>query len=195
MQFRLKFRCIAAALSLMLVGGVPTALRSQESLRAVIIVRHGEKAAAPKEDPPLSPAGQARARALLKTLRDAELTTVLTTQQQRTRETGAPLLIRLHLRPLIVPTSPDPREHAQAVAAAVRQAGGTVLIIDHQLTIPLIIAALGGPSVATMCDVEFSNLYILMPADSARMELLRTHYGKPDPPHAEGCHITPVSPP
>jgi hypothetical protein len=81
------------------------------------------------------------------------------------------------------------------VAAAAREAGGTVLIVDHQLTMPLIIAALGGPSVQTVCDVEFSNLYILLPADSARLQLIRSHYGEPDPPHGPGCHISPVSPP
>jgi hypothetical protein len=46
-----------------------------------------------------------------------------------------------------------------------------------------------------VCDVEFSNLYILLPADSARLQLIRSHYGEPDPPHGPGCHISPVSPP
>jgi len=195
MQRHLKFRWIAV-LGLMLAGtSIPTVLWAEPPLRAVFIARHGEKATAPQENPPLSPAGQARAQALLETLRDVGLTAVITTQQQRTRETGAPLLTGLHLQPMIVPTSPDPYEHARAVATTVRQAGGTVLIIDHQLTIPLIVAALGGPSVATMCDIEFSNLYILVPAGSTRIALLRTHYGTPDPPRAEGCRITPVSPP
>ncbi|HZA28656.1 MAG TPA: phosphoglycerate mutase family protein [Gammaproteobacteria bacterium] len=196
MSIHLTFYRLVVTLGVILVGmSIPTVPWADVPLRAVIIVRHGEKATAPLEDPPLSPAGQARAQALLETLRDAGLTAILTTQQLRTRETGAPLVTGLHLQSIVVPTSPDPREHARAVAAAVRQAGGTVLVIDHQLTIPLIIAALGGPSVRIMCDVEFSNLYLLMPADATRMELLRMHYGALDPPHGEGCHISPVSPP
>lgn len=173
----------------------PAAAHAQEALRSVVIVRHGEKAAEPKENPPLSPAGEARAQALLEALRDAGVTTIVTTDQQRTRATAAPLLAALRLRGVVVPRSADPREHAAAVATAVRRAGGTVLVVDHQVTIPLIIAALGGPQVATMCDVEFSNLYVLIPRDSTHLQLMRAHYGDPDPPHAAGCRISPVSPP
>jgi broad specificity phosphatase PhoE len=168
---------------------------AQGGLRAVIIVRHAEKATTPRENPPLSPAGEARAQALLAALRDEGLITVITTEQQRTRATAAPLVSALHLQHRIVPTSANPRDHAAAVAAAVREAGGTVLVVDHQLTIPLIVAALGGPPVRTVCDVEFSNLYVLVPRDSTGLGLIRGHYGAPDPPHDTDCHITPVSPP
>ena len=173
----------------------PSLTSGQAPLQAVVIVRHGEKAPTPKENPPLSPAGEARARALLETLRDGGVTTVITTEQRRTRDTGTPLVNALHLRGVVVPTSPDKQQHANAVAAAVRDAGGTVLVIDHQLTMPLIVAALGGPSVPTVCDVEFSNLYILLPTDSDHLRLIRGHYGAPDPAHGAGCHISPVSPP
>jgi broad specificity phosphatase PhoE len=179
----------------LLIAGRPPSLEAQLPLRAVIVVRHGEKATTPKENPPLSPAGQARAQSLLETLRDAGVTTVITTEQRRTRDTGTPLVSALHPASVEVPTSPDRQHHADAVAAAVRKAGGTVLVIDHQLTMPLIMAALGGPTLPTVCDVEFSNLYILLPADSNHMRLVRSHYGEPDPPHEAGCHISPVSPP
>jgi broad specificity phosphatase PhoE len=187
-------KVLHAVLPLLLVLA-PIAGQAQTPLRAVIVVRHGEKAHTPKENPPLSPAGQARAQALLAALRDAGVTTVITTEQRRTRDTGAPLVAAVHPAIVVVPTSHDRREHARAVAAAVRKAGGTVLVIDHQLTMPLIIAELGGPQVATVCDVEFSNLYLLLPADSAHVRLIRSHYGEPDPPHGAGCHISPVSPP
>jgi len=173
----------------------PVSAYGQAALRAVIIVRHGEKATTAKENPPLSAAGEARAQALMSALRDAGVTTIITTEQRRTRDTGTPLLAMLHREGVVVPTSPDRQQHARAVARAVREAGGTVLVIDHQLTMPLIIAELGGPSVPTVYDVEFSNLYILLPADSTRLQLIRSHYGEPDPPHGAGCHISPVSPP
>jgi broad specificity phosphatase PhoE len=179
---------------LMLALWAPLA-QAQIPLRAVIIVRHGEKATSPKENPPLSPAGEARARALADALQDAGVTTIITTEQRRTRDTGTPLLTALHASPVVVPTSPDKQQHANAVATAVRKAGGIVLVIDHQLTMPLIMTALGGPSVPTVCDVEFSNLYLLLPADSTHLRLVRGHYGEPDPPHDAGCHISPVSPP
>ena len=167
-----------------------------QAQQAIIIVRHGEKAETPKENPPLSPMGQARAKALLDALRDAGVTTVITTDQERTRATAAPLLAALHLKGVVVPRTENPEADARAIAARVRTAGGIVLVVSHQLTIPHIIAQLGGPTVPTMCDVEFSNLFILVPGQPAGgMRLIRGHFGAPDPPHSADCHITPVSPP
>ena len=166
-----------------------------QAVRAVIIVRHGEKAVTPKENPPLSPAGRARAQSLLETLRAAGITSIITTDQQRTRATGAPLAAALRLQEQIVPRTENPRADAGAIAAAVRRAGGVVLVVSHQLTIPHIIAELHGPQTQTMCDVEFFNLYILVPADSGRFSLIRGHYGAQDPPHTDECRVMPVSPP
>jgi broad specificity phosphatase PhoE len=184
------------AVSLAAIPASAASLSAQAPLRAVILVRHGEKAHAPKENPPLSPAGESRAQALLGTLRDAGVTTIITTDQQRTRMTAAPLLAALHLQEQIVPRTEKPEDDAEAIAAMVRKAGGTVLVVSHQLTIPPIIGALGGPAVPTMCDVEFSNLYILIPATTSReLRLIRSDFGVPDPPHAADCHISPTSPP
>ncbi len=193
-QFSARLRRIViASLAALHVASIPA--RAQSPLRAVLIVRHGEKAPAPKENPPLSPAGQSRAQALLEALREAGITTIITTDQERTRATAAPLASTLHLHGVIVPRSEDPQKDAGDVANAVRRAGGTVLVVSHQLTMPFIIADLGGPKVATVCDTEFSNLYILVPGDSKHLQLIRSHYGLPDPPHDADCHITPVSPP
>jgi broad specificity phosphatase PhoE len=186
---------VIGCLGVLGLAACPVVSRAQSPLRVVLIVRHGEKASAPKENPPLSPAGQGRAQALLEALRDAGLTTIITTDQERTRATAAPLASALRLEPVIVPRTEDPKKDAGDIAAAVRRAGGTVLVVSHQLTMPFIIADLGGPSVTTVCDTEFSNLYILVPTDSKHLQLIRSHYGLPDPPHDANCHITPVSPP
>jgi broad specificity phosphatase PhoE len=189
--------------SFLLIGGIGVAvlgggaakIQAQAPLQAVIVVRHAEKATTPKENPPLNPAGEARAKALLEALRDAGLTTIITTDQQRTRMTAAPLFGALHMQAQTVPRTEKPEADARAIAAAVRKAGGTVLVVSHQLTIPHIIAELGGPAMPTMCDVEFSNLYVLLPAAAGGVRLIRGHYGAPDPPHTADCRVTPVSPP
>jgi broad specificity phosphatase PhoE len=191
----LRRRLVVAAFGGAVLLAGPAVAHSQTPLRAVVIVRHGEKAESPKENPPLSPAGQARAQALLAALRDGGLTTIITTDQERTRATAAPLADLLKLKGIIVPRTPDPGKDAGDVAQAVRRAGGIVLVVSHQLTIPLLVAALGGPNIPTMCDTEFSNLYILLPENSQSLRLVRGQYGNPDPPHAPDCHITPVSPP
>jgi hypothetical protein len=47
-----------------------------------------------------------------------------------------------------------------------------------------------------MCDVEFSNLYIVAPQDTGETLLSRKHFGRPDPPHdRSSCKRTPRSPP
>jgi broad specificity phosphatase PhoE len=166
---------------------------------AVFVVRHAEKDTIPHENPPLNAAGRARADSLAVALRDAGITVIVTTQQFRTQQTAAPLAAALHLTPVSVPIDgTKPEEHIRAVAEAVRRsahAGDVVLVVDHQSTLPGIIAALGAPKPATMCDVEFSNLYVLLPSSTTGMRLTRAHYGTPDPPHDASCRITPMSPP
>lgn len=87
-----------------------------------------------------------------------------------------------------------PSEHAEAVAAAARQASGVILVVDHQLSLPMLIKALGGPTIPTLCDVEFSNLYVLVLGSGDSARLVDAHYGAPDRPHGPGCKITPRSP-
>ena len=192
----MQHRIIRAVLILGITAARPATGSPQAPIQAVIVVRHAEKAPAPKEDPPLSAAGEARAQALLEALRDAGVSTIITTDQQRTRQTAAPLLTTLRLKGEIVPRTEQPEADARAIGQTVRKAGGTVLVVSHQLTIPHIIRELGGPTVATVCDVEFSNLYVLLPARSpAELKLIRSHFGAADPPHSRDCRITPVSPP
>ena len=187
----------AAAVGLSLLLGDARALKriSPEPLAAVIVVRNGEKVPTTADDPPLSARGRARALALVPVLRQAGVTAVITTQQQRTQQTAAPVAAALHLTALAVPTAVDARTHARAVSAALRRLGGTVLVVDHQVAIPAILAELGAPAAPMMCDVEFSNVYVLIPNGATGMRVILAHYGAPDPPHGPGCKITPRSPP
>jgi broad specificity phosphatase PhoE len=192
---------LASTLALGLASSLPIGACAQTTSgpTAIFVVRHAEKDTVPHENPPLNPAGRARADSLAATLRDAGITVIVTTQQYRTQQTAAPLAAALHITPISVPIDGrKPEEHVRAVTDAVRRAahaGDVVLVVDHQSTLPGIIAALGAPRPATMCDVEFSNLYILLPTGANAMRLTRAHYGAPDPPHDSSCKITPMSPP
>jgi phosphohistidine phosphatase SixA len=194
-------RSAAAMLVLGLAGSIPLAACAQATggPTAIFVVRHAEKDTVPHENPPLAASGRARAESLAVALRDAGVTVIVTTQQFRTQQTAAPLAAALHITPVSVPIDGTrPEEHVRAVVEAVRRSahtGDVVLVVDHQSTLPGIIAALGAPKPATVCDVEFSNLYILLPGSANKMHLTRAHYGVPDPPHDASCRITPMSPP
>ena len=155
----------------------------------VVLVRHAEKAATPGPDQELSEAGLARAAALASALSDASVSTIITTQFQRTRATAAQLAVKLGLTPITVAAGAELSAHAQATAKAVRArlAGEVVLVVGHSNTIPAIIRALGGPDFPELCESEYDNLFILQ-IDSARpARLLRTRYGATDDADAPPC--------
>ncbi|MEA3245602.1 MAG: histidine phosphatase family protein [Gemmatimonadota bacterium] len=154
----------------------------------VILVRHAEKAAAPADDPPLTAAGVARARALAAGVADAKVQAVITTQLTRTRETARPAAEahRVTMETVSVGGAPV-AEHANAVAAAVRRhAGQTVLVVGHSNTVARIIEALGGPSLPDLCDSQYSTLFTLA-LDGPSARLVTSEYGAPSPAVKTGC--------
>jgi len=167
------------AATLALVSAATSTILAQEATSAtttVILVRHAEKAAAPAADPPLTRAGETRARALLDAVRDAGVGAIITTQFERTRATAAPTASALGIAPEVVTASG--RTHAQDVAAAIRKhAGQTVLVVGHSNTIPEIIGALGA-TVPPMCDAEYDNLYVVVLATTGPTKLIRTKFGE-----------------
>jgi broad specificity phosphatase PhoE len=157
----------------------------------VYLVRHGEKAAQPANDPPLTLDGQARARALADVLAHAGVTAVVTTQYARTKLTAAPLAETLGVTPEIVPVATGvasdakskadaAKAHVDAVVAAVRKhPGAAVLVVGHSNTIPEIVAALGGPKFADLCDGDYDQLFILEMPATGTARLVRARFGAP----------------
>lgn|GEM_PF-2287370 len=147
------------------------------SARQVYFVRHSEREWE-GEDPPLTERGRARALALADTLRDAGITAIITTQWKRTRDTAKPLAEILRITPEIVPVyEGQARENGRAVAAAVRRHNdGIVLVVGH-ITVTGVISALGGPTLPTICDNVFSDLFQWTPA-LGEFGLVHFHYGK-----------------
>jgi broad specificity phosphatase PhoE len=143
----------------------------------VIVVRHAEKAAEPAADPPLTAAGAARAQALSEAVRGMPVTAVISTNFARTRSTAAPLAARLGLTTELVDArAPD---HARQVAAGVlaKHRGETVVVVGHSNTVPDIVAALGAPKPASICDAEYDNLYVVRVPASGTATVERRSYG------------------
>jgi len=145
-----------------------------------IFVRHAEKAAAPADDPPLTAAGEARARDLIDVVRDAQVNAVITTQFARTRGTAQPAAAALGITPEVISaTSPT---HPQDVAAAIRKHGGqTVLVVGHSNTVPAIIEALGGKRPTMICDLVYDNLFVVTIAANGTVGVVHSRYGAASP--------------
>jgi len=181
---RAALRRVLALAALPLLAAAPASLASTNDAgmpALVVLVRHAEKAASPKDDPPLTKAGKERARALVDALKDTKVTAIITSDAQRTRETAQPLAEALGLKPVVVGLGRSgAKAHAEAVAAELRRlAGGVVVVVDHSDTIPLIIEALGGPRLPEIASKEYANFFVLTPGPSGA-RLVRARYGAPD---------------
>jgi broad specificity phosphatase PhoE len=145
----------------------------------VLLVRHGEKAAEPAGDPPLTAVGAARAESLAELVKDAGVSAVISTGFARTRGTAAPSAARLGLTTEIVDArAPDhPRQVAEGILA--RHRGETVLVVGHSNTIPAIAAALGAPEPPALCDGDYDNLYIVTVPATGKARIVRARYGAP----------------
>ena len=189
---------LALCAALTTPAAAPAQGRAATPAPLVLVVRHAEKAAVPGDDPPLSAAGEARARDLAAALADAGVTAIVTTQWRRTGLTAAPLAAARRLTPTVVPTAgPDVAAHARAVAAAARRVGGTVLVVGHSNTVGAIVAALGGPAGVRLCDAQYATLHAVAPAAApgAPARVVRASYGAPDPAVDAQCAAVMAQPP
>lgn len=134
----------------------------------IFIVRHAEKADATK-DPDLSEAGRARAEALAKTLRDANITAIYATEFKRTQQTAAPLAKVLGITVTILPAKDN-----AALMAKLRASNGNTLVVGHGDTIPDLIKALGISDPINIAENDYDNLVAVVL--DQKPHLIRLHY-------------------
>ncbi len=144
-----------------------------------IVIRHAEKdLSAGGTDPPLSPAGEARAALLARMFGDAStighVDAIYVSPALRNRLTAAPLAARLGITPTIAPPD-DPRTLAHRVLH--EHAGGRVLIVGHVDTVPQIVAALSGNSkIPEIGAEEYGTMYIVTVPRIGHASVLRLNY-------------------
>jgi broad specificity phosphatase PhoE len=145
----------------------------------VILVRHAEKAAEPAADPPLTAAGARRAEALVELVKDAGVNAIYSTQFARTRQTAAPLAEKLGI-PVEILDARAP-SHPRMVADSVlsKHRGQTVLVVGHSNTVPAIVAALGAPQPAEICDADYDNVFVVTVPAVGAASVVRMHFGAP----------------
>jgi broad specificity phosphatase PhoE len=137
--------------------------------KLVIAVRHAERAdsgamaTSAQTDPPLSAAGEARARKIADTLREAGIAAIYTTEYKRTQDTAKPLAASLKLTPQVIKAA-----DTAALVASLKSAHASdvVLVVGHSNTLPAIIKAFGGPDVR-IGDDQYDDIFIVVPATGA----------------------------
>ncbi len=176
-------RWLLAVLLAILLGGlalwlVPRFFADPETI--IFIIRHGEKSLAPGKDPPLTPAGEARAQELVHVMRSASIQKIYASEFQRTQQTVRPLATALSLT---VDTSFIGKDLTALASDILKNhRGQTVLVAHHSNTIPHIIALLGGGVIPPIDEAnEFDRLYLIHHRRSdVTVTLLK--YGAPAPP-------------
>jgi broad specificity phosphatase PhoE len=163
-----------AALAGILVIAFGIWLLSAASTTTIFVMRHGEKAAVPGDDPPLSPVGEARALALAEQFGRAPkglgLDSIFVSEFRRTQETVRPLANRLGI-PVIVVTAEDPAQAAHRALDENR--GGRVLIVGHSDTVPTIVEELSGEKVPKMTEAEYGVIYVVAVPRFSRAAIMR----------------------
>ena len=130
-----------------------------DAQHVVFLVRHAEQASG-SDDPPLTEAGQRRAKALVAVLKDAGLTAIYVSEFQRTMQTAEPLAQALQLEPTRLP-----RRDIEGLLERLRtqHAEGRVLIVSHALTIPHVLKAFGHPEEVMIQREEYDRLFVIVP--------------------------------
>jgi len=135
----------------------------------IFIVRHAENATGGGDDPGLSVAGQKRADALARILKDSEITGVFVTEFKRTRETAAPTANAAHVAPTVIAANDD-----AALIAKLRAFNGNALVVGHGNTIPNLIKGLGISASVNIPEDDYTAIFVVTLTDPA--QLLRLHY-------------------
>lgn len=171
-----------AALLLHRLARTPEGAAEADRAEAAVIflVRHAEKIDPYPDgpsDPPLTEAGRARAAELARTLADAGIERVLTTDFRRTRDTAAPLAEALGLEP--EPYDPAALEELAGRLAAT---GERVLVVGHSNTTPRLVELLGGdPGPPIAEPSEYDRLYVLSLPVGDDPITTRMRYGEASP--------------
>lgn len=149
-----------------------------EAPTVVFVVRHAEKMDDRSGDPGLTPEGEARARALARTLRSVDLDRIHSTPTLRTLSTAAPVRRDSGARIRAY--------HANALeplAARIRAHPGRHLVVGHSNTVPDLVRLLGGePGPPIAAGWEYDRLYVLTLRPEAGTGTVLLRYGERSTP-------------
>jgi broad specificity phosphatase PhoE len=146
----------------------------------IIVVRHAAQTDPTAADPPLSPAGTARAKALAAAIEHSGVQAIYVTQFKRTKQTAAPSAALLH--PPLTEVDVDlahvadyPRQLARRVLT--EHHGGIVLIVSHSNTVPGIATALTNVPVHPIASTEYDRFTGVTAGAAGCQHVVQSQYG------------------
>jgi phosphohistidine phosphatase SixA len=183
---------VAVAAVFCLVPQPPASTVSAQSTftpKVVFLVRHAEKADAPRQDPPLNDAGVVRAKELARMLESAGIKTIITSQFLRAKQTAEPLAQKLGLTAATMPIAMNPSNPQQVseqsiseiVARVNERPGENVLVIGHSNTVPEVIRMLGGDVVPTIDEKKFDDLFVVTVVGPKQAKVVQLKYNTVSP--------------
>src|SRR5688572_3387730 len=166
------------ALPLVALAASP-ARQAAEATTTIILARHGEKTAEPKENPVLTPEGEARALALAEAVRGAGISAIYSTKWTRTQSTARPTSEAIKVPITTFDAPPGERDYGRAYATELlaKNRGKVVLVVGHSNTIPMILRGLGIADAPAIADSEYDNLYVVTIPEGGAARVVRARYG------------------
>ena len=117
----------------------------------------------------MSVAGQKRADALARVLKDSQITAVFVTEFKRTQQTAAPTARAAHFSPTVLPAG-----DISGLVAKLRALNENALVVGHSDTIPDLMEALGITTPVTIPEDDYTEIFLVSLSDPP--QLLRLHY-------------------
>jgi phosphohistidine phosphatase SixA len=132
-------------------------LATAQTPHTIFLVRHAEKAAAPADDPALSPAGEKRAACLAKMLQEAGIKQIYVTDAKRAQQTAAPLAAALKLTPTIIPA----KDSNVLISKLTYSSIGNVLVVGHSNSLPFVLARLKAGNIKEIGENEYDRMFVV----------------------------------
>jgi phosphohistidine phosphatase SixA len=176
-------------MSMVLVAVCCQTAPGQEEFKptTVFLVRHAEKEAEPKQDPPLTKEGVTRSQELARLLSGAGVRAIYTSQFVRTKQTAEPLAAKTGVSATVLTIKPNPSNlrliaddsTADVVNKILQHPGDSALVIGHSNWIPDVIKLLGGDVVPTIDEQKFDDLFIVTVYGKGKAKVVQLKYGAP----------------
>lgn len=149
----------AAILPLALAACATRAPAPEDVTTTIVVLRHAEKAVG-GDDPPLSEAGAARAARIAEVFCAEGVRAAFATHYRRTQQTAEPCAEKAGIAVTADTLPKDFAAHAESLKTRIlANPGGRVLIVGHSNTVPIVVHALTGVTVAPIDEHEYGRWF------------------------------------